>query len=945
MALHLITGRANAGKTKFVNARLAEALKRGETPVLVVPSMADVRRTIGEIAMKFPVGVRVTTWNTWLEELWRLHGDGRRFIEDPARRALLERVIGQCSLSGLESALSSRGLLSMVAKLVARMQAEPLRPRGCGAVDVGLLEACQRYDALVSAAGLVEPARASGVLAGLSLEGIGGIVANRFDTLNASQRALLMGLSCNSQVTVALTWDEGYAPTAALESVVRELAESASSWTLADEQAPPGEITDLLDGLYSRTGDVVSSGAVRFGLAGGSEAEAELAASSAVEAIGRGVAPDRVVIAFADLEPVVHRLRTALESRGIPFEVDVVRPVTRSALGASLVAALDLVLGDGGRTAALALLLGPHSDIAGDLVDECDRIWRGDRVTDSRLIVEHIQGTGPSRTAEALESLAMAASGPLTVQAAKHVLKSIDLLIGARATRVGSAAAPPDQAARLADDAAASRALGRALASMATAGGSPFTLRDFRREVSAISVGGTAGEHDGYVQVTEVARLHSRRFDAVIIGGLTSAEAPVGRTETLSEHLESLLGIAQEPGRDEMARLEFYLAISRARSQLVLVRKEESSDGAALRPSVLWEEVVDAYRGADEEPDAWPAAAPEPIRVRASDVVALAPVFTRGRREARERAASGLLRCPEVPRAIVSESALRALCAQETRTASEVEAYLQCPYRWFYERVVRPGEIDSEIDARAIGTLAHDLLRSFYELWNANSIGERVTTSTLEEAREIFARASAGAGKKLRAADLADELAIARAIRWAEGVVEDDADILPGFVSVAHELAFGEGEVDVVLGGVRFRGRIDRVDSSGEAIFVTDYKSSRAVTGVARFAEEGRVQAIVYAEAARHLMGDLPVAGSVYRSLRSHEMRGFWRADLLRGALEHGNDADAVGESGYEALVIDAEERIAGAVAGMREGAIERQPAVKSACAFCAIARQCGGAR
>jgi RecB family exonuclease len=189
---------------------------------------------------------------------------------------------------------------------------------------------------------------------------------------------------------------------------------------------------------------------------------------------------------------------------------------------------------------------------------------------------------------------------------------------------------------------------------------------------------------------------------------------------------------------------------------------------------------------------------------------------------------------------------------------------------------------------------------------------------------------------------LSDRLDVAMAIRWAEGVVRDDAELLPGFVPAAHEMSFGSGDgARITLGGVGFRGIIDRVDLSNAALFVTDYKSS-SVSGQEKFAKEGRIQAIVYALAAEEAFG-LPVAGSVYRSLRRRTARGFWLYEPLGGSLGNGHQADEVDTERLGELIHEAGERVERAVAGIRAGRIPREPFDSANCRYCPLKLQCEG--
>ena len=72
-------------------------------------------------------------------------------------------------------------------------------------------------------------------------------------------------------------------------------------------------------------------------------------------------------------------------------------------------------------------------------------------------------------------------------------------------------------------------------------------------------------------------------------------------------------------------------------------------------------------------------------------------------------------------------------------------------------------------------------------------------------------------------------------------------------------------------GGVRVRGRIDRVDAhAGEAV-VYDYKSSRAPAG-ARWERDGTLQVALYMQAVQQLLG-LRVVGGFYQPLSGEDLR------------------------------------------------------------------------
>ena len=137
MPLHLITGRANAGKTGELNARLLASLARGESPVLVLPSVADTRRAVIEFSEKAPTGVAIVTLRRWADGLWRLHGDGRRIIGDASREAFVRRAIAEVEPEALSEVSASTGFSAIVIRTVMTVGDSARQHRRCLRGDAG----------------------------------------------------------------------------------------------------------------------------------------------------------------------------------------------------------------------------------------------------------------------------------------------------------------------------------------------------------------------------------------------------------------------------------------------------------------------------------------------------------------------------------------------------------------------------------------------------------------------------------------------------------------------------------------------------------------------------------------------------------------------------------------------------------------------------------------
>ena len=150
----------------------------------------------------------------------------------------------------------------------------------------------------------------------------------------------------------------------------------------------------------------------------------------------------------------------------------------------------------------------------------------------------------------------------------------------------------------------------------------------------------------------------------------------------------------------------------------------------------------------------------------------------------------------------------------------------------------------------------------------------------------------------------------------------------------------GDGHGPLALNGSGFSvtGRVDRIDvgSGGQAV-VTDYKGKTVYAG-ARWAQDGRLQAALYALAARELLG-LEPAGALYQPIGKGDRRprGFVRA----GTPGRYVNGDVVAPEDLDAALLDAREAALGAAREMRAGRVRPCPSRCSpnGCAYPGICR------
>ncbi len=446
------------------------------------------------------------------------------------------------------------------------------------------------------------------------------------------------------------------------------------------------------------------------------------------------------------------------------------------------------------------------------------------------------------------------------------------------------------QSALLADDRAVF--LARHLATLIEAGDDPATA-DPDPDVDA-------------VHVMTVHKAKGLEFPVVFLPGLVTDRFPArSRREPLALPVELVDEVLPEgDGHLQEERRLFYVAMTRARDELILSHAAESPGGRARRISPFVVEALDL-----------PTAALTGQQV--SSVHASAPVD-------RIVVADSPPELPE-PERIPIEGPLML-------SHSAIDDYLTCPLRYKYRQVVRVPTTPHH--SMVYGAALHQAVQEFHR---SQARGKPLTESELIG---VFEKAWTNEGFVSREHETARlEAGRAALLRFRE------AQLQPGTVVPA----WVEREFAFALGGDRVRGRFDRVDivpvaaSSGEVaggvrdpgeapsllradviepmlellgpeeVTITDYKSSDVRDpSVARQKARDSLQLQIYAMAYEAMTGRLPDAVQL-----------------------HFLDSGLVGRAEVEPARLEkARARIAGAAAGIRARDYTPRPSAM-ACTYC----------
>jgi RecB family exonuclease len=268
---------------------------------------------------------------------------------------------------------------------------------------------------------------------------------------------------------------------------------------------------------------------------------------------------------------------------------------------------------------------------------------------------------------------------------------------------------------------------------------------------------------------------------------------------------------------------------------------------------------------------------------------------------------------------------------------SRVDRYVDCPFKYFSESVLR---LIEERDERAgmtpleRGTLLHSLFERFYGEWQRLGHGA-ITPASMPDAVTLFTSIAEGALAALPAADAALErtrlLGSIVGMGVAERVFELEAD---------SGMAIKERRLESVLNGVfafprlhglatreiAIRGKADRVDVLADgSIAVVDYKLGRVPD------TRSSVQIAVYAHCIRQMLEGSdrrphPIVSAMYLA--------FGDDRRLEGVLGGPNEPAQLAVEARAAAFADAVERI-------EAGEFPPRPKRPNECQWCGYAGVC----
>ena len=985
--LTVVLGPANAGKMGNVLKWWHERLSR--SPVIVVPTGPDARQMTGEMARRNGCVVGQSPALTFDGLVRLLSPDPPRYATELECMLIAVRILQETSLEALDPAAHlpgvARALVSLLQQLgesgrrpeeldhiLARWAFEPQTDRL--ARDVRRLAAA--YTRGCGDRGVID--RSTGVREAIGLaEGWTRPVAfYGFTSFTPGQRALVAALSRRVEVLMTFTHDSSRSVNLSPDDEIAWWKGQAvqvvdvTQATLAYDSPAIAFLERYLmhDGPRAEPPPASAPpGGVRFLLASGRRAEAELAAQEIAGLLRKGFRPADIAVIVRNVGAWSSLLEHVFASCGIPHQIDERRVLRETGMGHAFLSVLRGVALDDAHS-IFAYLRSPYSGIAREAVNDLELRYRRGTATGARVLgdlaqerglgeVERLwslmeEGDGAPGAAPGRANVQSVVPGPVCARfqpEAAGALAQEMLSAGLTGGLVGSR--------EMQEDAQAFRALQGALSTMLHAapgedgrGLDPRLALQLLAEV-AVPRGRTA---DGEaVQVLSAQRARARRFKAVFMLGLVQGEFPgrPGRVSLLSASQRARLDAIGEglfdPEPDEEAAL-FVSAVSRASQVLYLSARDAEDDGGDATPSYFWGSAKQLLGVENDEHSSRtlaelvfaPETAPSPRHY-------LRACVARGSVGDSSGAGLGVTVRPwhRLPARLVAPEVLAALQAMECFSPSALEAYVDCPFRWFVERVVGTEDLDLELDNRVAGQLLHRALSIVYtELASAGVLPLRANDVPMAE--RIAARVIDGlvAGEECPGSPGERRLAGRRLRLMARNLFHMEASSGTTLVmSQAEMWVGGEGGVDI--GGLKLRGRIDRVDVEPEtgSLYVFDYKTG-SIPSKSAIGTGEALQLPLYLMALEAGRAGAAVGGGAYLGLSTKTRSGVVRAGSEEPLGSERREYRVLDDEDAGRLFEAVREVAMSAVEGVRSGIIEPRPE-RSCPSWCELGPVCRARR
>ena len=894
MGLLLYKQQTGAFLSNSIQEQLRASRERWGSVQLIVPSSDTVllvKRQLGAI-QELSVGVNVSTFDEWMRDQWKLYGSSDRLLSNTLRKVFFQQILDGMSADELGTLTTSKGTVELLSKLAPEYLTELDQIVDSGQLSAGQMSACkvlEHYKMLLEEKSYVEVCQCLDyLLQSIPTQGP-VLVFSRVEDLSEARLKFVSELSQKREVAFSLYVPEGPAGYAAEQQL--ELVGGLGCDCRVDAELAPAaksqELNDLLARVFRATegNEVTSSGAVTFLSPLGQLAEAESISRYISQCVESG--SKSFVVYTSNPQKVWDALSQKLAAKGIAAHYKRSVRIQDSLAGRAFASLIDAYvtlneraeleknidyqasehqMGDMSWWPPRTLtdyLISPISGISVERAWMLDKSWRGNRTLYATRVLETLSKAAMSSRlcAETIKSLELGRIG----SAAQRIIE----YLSAEASDEQSGAAQSKET--LLQNQESLKVMSKIVSSaqeLHEAGLklTPQTLKSFIdlcKDQAVMTPVSNGVKSDIQVLIAPVSQAHSfepHMFDTVIFQGMDTLNFGVKASDGALQ--EFIRHASKTPKVSEFARYQrdFYTALTTASTSVAFEKVEQKdvfnavalSEVKACYPKdyakktglVRGEEEVLVNllpQASDQERVAeLPTIESGEIDPKLKNIVVLPRHLTR---ETLEQELQGLIE--------VSREGLPLL------SASQIETYLECPYKWFTQRRIKISQVDTEFAPMQMGTFIHRVLELTHATLLAEALGcdvaevdlavepvllqdvdgSRITSDNLDHAKQVldicfaqvwdeqFNNINRASSNELIPHSIQERKQVENIREELKNLLEFEASHFVGYQPRFFELRFGREENVVEYAGAQFTGSIDRVDvnAHGQALII-DYK-------------------------------------------------------------------------------------------------------------------------
>ena len=894
MGLLLYKQQTGAFLSNSIQEQLRASLERWGSAQLIVPSsdtVLSVKRQLGAI-QELSVGVNVSTFDEWMRDQWKLYGSSDRLLSNTLRKVFFQQILDGMSADELGSLNAGKGTVELLSKLAPEYLTELDQIMTFGQLSAGQMSVCkvlERYKMLLEEKSYVEMCQCLDyLLQSIPVQGA-ALVFSRVEDLSKARLKFVRKLSQKRDVTFSLYVPKGPAGYAAEQQL--ELVGGPGCDCRVDAElvsaAKSQELNDLLARVFRATegNEVTSSGAVTFLSPLGQLAEAESISRYISQCVESG--SKSFVVYTSNPQKVWDALSQKLAAKGIAAHYKRSVRIQDSLAGSAFASLVDAYvtlneraeleknidyqasehqMGDMSWWPPRSLtdyLISPISGISVERAWMLDKSWRGNRTLYATRVLETLSKAAMSSRlcAETIKSLELGRIG----SAAQRIIEYLSAETSDEQAEVAQSKETLLQnqeslkvMSKIVSSAQELHEAGLKL--------TPQTLKSFIDlcKDQAVMIPVSNGiKSDIQVLIAPVNQAHSfepHMFDTIIFQGMDTLNFGVKASDGALQ--EFIRHASKTPKVSEFARYQrdFYTALIGASTSVAFEKVEQKDVFNAVALSEVkacypkdYSKKTGLVRGEEEVLVNLLPQASNPERVaelptiesgeidsKLKNIVVLPRHLTR---ETLEQELQGLIE--------VSREGLPLL------SASQIETYLECPYKWFTQRRIKISQVDTEFAPMQMGTFIHRVLELTHASLLAEALGcdvaevdlavepvllqdvsgSRITSDNLDHAKQVldtcfaqvwdeqFNNINRASSNELIPHSIQERKQIENIRENLKNLLEFEASHFVGYQPRFFELRFGREENVVEYAGAQFTGSIDRVDvnAHGQALII-DYK-------------------------------------------------------------------------------------------------------------------------